>query len=576
MLSKVGMVAFAALAAVSAFGAANTCVWTGLGHDGLWSTKENWKDDVLPVSGNGDTVIISDDIGDANLYFVNGTNTVIQDIADDFSLAQLYLANSNKVIHVTGKSLKFTGQEGLRVAWATANSGDNGKRPAEGGTIDNDLTFTQNNSYVLGGLRNPRNLIFNGTVDATGLALELQVNSNDDKSSIYFNGPVYATTLSASKSYMQMPVRFMSPDNRIETIKVGYGKSVVFDGFQPFPDDALPILSYDTYYASQGCCSYDLTGNVTVDSIQTGSNWLRSTCALMFFRQRTTPTVTPTLTLRPAAGRQAVAYSAFATPAGNFGSADGVIKANLVLDGAADAVQTFWNRRHRMNGSIAVRAGTLNLAGKTTFEDVKSLEVAAGATLTTAVATNSAMFKAVTNVALVGTLTVGENAADMFGDGSAVTLRLTTGAKLKFEGASRTLKVCKLYVDGENKPSGTFSSRDFIEGGDISVERSDAPFPEPAVYTWTGNGADNKISTTGNFKEGDPDLTTEPRLPLALVAKVADAEAVDRTMTLDRDYSLYGLIFDGAAGTVADGTGSALLRLAKGGLTVTKPRTPKR
>lgn len=575
MLSKVGMVAFAALAAVSTF-AANTCVWTGLGHDGLWSTEANWKDEVVPVSGNGDTVIISDDIGDANLYFVNGTNTVIQDIADDFSLGQLFLANSNKVIHVTGKSLRFTGTSALRVAWATANSGASGKMTTEGGTIDNDLTFTKDNSYIIGGLKDPRDLIFNGRIDATGFSLELRVNSNNANSHIYFNGPVYATTLLTSKSWMQMPVYFRSPTNEIGTIKSGYGQSSTFDGFQPFPDYALPILNFDTYYASQGCCSYDLRGDVTVDSIQSTASYRSLNTdgtpklEMMFIRQRATPSRTPTLTLRPAAGRQATAYAVFATPTSTC-LADSVIKANLVLDGAADAVQTFWNRRHRMNGSIAVRAGTLNLAGTTTFEDVKSLEVAAGATLTTAVATNSAMFKAVTNVALVGTLTVGENVADMFGDGSAVTLRLTTGAKLKFEGASRTLKVCKLYVDGENKPSGTFISRDFIEGGDISVERSDAPFPEPAVYTWTGNGADNKISTTGNFKEGDPDLTTEPRLPLALVAKVADAEAADRTMTLDRDYSLYGLIFDGAAGTVADGTGSALLRLAKGGLTVTKP-----
>ena len=291
----------------------------------------------------------------------------------------------------------------------------------------------------------------------------------------------------------------------------------------------------------------------------------------MFIRQRATPSGTPTLTLRPAAGRQSVAYAVFATPAGTFGSADGVIKANLVLDGAADAVQTFWNRRHRMNGSIAVRAGTLNLAGTTTFEDVKSLEVAAGATLTTAVATNSAMFKAVTNVTLAGTLTVGENAADMFGDGSATTLRLTTGAKLKIEGASRTLKVYKLYVDGENIERGDFDAVDFIEGGDISVEHDDSPFPDPVVYTWTGNGADNKISTTGNFKEGDPVLTTKSYLPLALLPKIADPEAANRTMTLDGAYPLHGLIFDGAAGTVADGTGSALLRLAASGIKVTKP-----
>ena len=67
MLSKVGMVAFAALVAGSAFGAANTCVWTGLGHDGLWSTEANWKDEVAPVSGSGDTVLIRDGIGSENV-----------------------------------------------------------------------------------------------------------------------------------------------------------------------------------------------------------------------------------------------------------------------------------------------------------------------------------------------------------------------------------------------------------------------------------------------------------------------------------------------------------------------------
>lgn len=266
MLIKVGMGACAALAAVSAF-AANTCVWTGLGHDGLWSTSANWKDEVVPVSGNGDTVLIPDDIGDANLHFVNGTNTVIQDIADDFSLGQLYLANSNKVIHVTGKSLRFTNTSALRVAWATANSGANGNMRAEGGTIDNDLTFTKDNSYIYGGLKNPRTLVFNGAIEATDFALELRVNSNDDGSHLYFNGPVSAKTLAVSKSYMQMPVYFAAPDNQIGTIKTGYGKSVVFDGFQPFPADTLPILNFDTYYASQGCCSYDLRGDVTVDSI---------------------------------------------------------------------------------------------------------------------------------------------------------------------------------------------------------------------------------------------------------------------------------------------------------------------
>jgi len=182
---------------------------------------------------------------------------------------------------------------------------------------------------------------------------------------------------------------------------------------------------------------------------------------------------------------------------------------SLVWDPVDDYTQTFTNSESGTTGSIAVRRGTFELAGVTTFSNVTAVVVDEGATFVN----NSTATGSLDNVASV---TVGTNAVfdsrstlQTFNGTTAITLRLAADAELYLP-TNETVSVADIYVDGERLPGGSYAA-----GGTRTIPQLKSGTVMAMIrpgdgdlFTWSGAGAD-KLLTTGDNWEGEvkPDFT---------------------------------------------------------------------
>ena len=95
-MNKAVMMVVAALSAFALF-AGNTCTWTGQAGDGNWATPGNWEDNVKPVSGNGDRVILSN----------TGNSAVISNGLGTISIDGLTIAAGSQAFKLVGDAIQL-------------------------------------------------------------------------------------------------------------------------------------------------------------------------------------------------------------------------------------------------------------------------------------------------------------------------------------------------------------------------------------------------------------------------------------------------------------------------------------
>ena len=91
MTGRTAIFAIAACCATMSLLAGNVCTWIGAGGDAKWSNAANW--DVLPVSGNGDTLV-----------FTNAEELVSVNDSESFSLSKLFCIGTGKVTFASGEN----------------------------------------------------------------------------------------------------------------------------------------------------------------------------------------------------------------------------------------------------------------------------------------------------------------------------------------------------------------------------------------------------------------------------------------------------------------------------------------
>lgn len=150
---------------------------------------------------------------------------------------------------------------------------------------------------------------------------------------------------------------------------------------------------------------------------------------------------------------------------------------SLVIDCESTSTQTFINRTNGMTGDITVSSGTFKMTGTSSFPGVRKLTVAADA-------------KAL----------VESTATQVFSD--ALELDLSEGSELALNGTQ--VSVSKLTYKGVELPVGYYSSDlcPAITSGSVRV----VPLGTDTVV-WTGEGADTKFSTMGNWSADSIDFS---------------------------------------------------------------------
>ncbi len=95
------LIVSATIVCASSCFAGNTCTWSGAAGDGNWNTPGNWEDDIYPVSGNGDTVILS-----------SAQATAITNNMGAISLYSLQFASGTAPIVLRGDAITLTSTDG--------------------------------------------------------------------------------------------------------------------------------------------------------------------------------------------------------------------------------------------------------------------------------------------------------------------------------------------------------------------------------------------------------------------------------------------------------------------------------
>lgn len=174
---------------------------------------------------------------------------------------------------------------------------------------------------------------------------------------------------------------------------------------------------------------------------------------------------------------------------------------SLVLDAKEHPgfVQTFAYSLSSFTGTTTVKAGTLKLTENARFSGTTAVTVDAGASFVSASTNSLPSLAAVKTLVVKGTLDASTARVNPF-SGTLTSVELGADAVLKLpEGAQ--LKTASLKVGDQTYTAGTFlpSALPQLQGGSISVTGT------AGSMTWTGAGADENLSTAGNW-DATPDL----------------------------------------------------------------------
>lgn len=468
---------------------ATECKWSGLGADNNMSTSANWEGGEPPKSG--DIVILS---------YANGKDTITNDIAN-LSIDRMTVSGE-KALTITGEKITITrSQESKKTSDDTAPLYTKECHLY----VYAPLAFTGISSYIS----------TDGEIDVYAPVEIESKNFSFDGSKwqrYQYGAPVTATnaTLTARgwksvlfyQSLKADQVRVgvdITGDSLVLYCKGGWNDLSVDSGgwMDLMVENVLPSDFVFTWgenantapLLSQKMDSYRLEASQAADRIVSSSAFAKSD---ELNRCKISSITTQDITLTLNGTADATTYAALKCDAGNH--------LNLVWNPTNNYTQTFSSREHTMDGTIAVRGGTLASAGANTFTGVKGLTVCNGATF--AVRADKA---------------IGEEAVNPF-TGAAFPLVIEGSGRVEVP-AGITLTFSTATVRGVPMDAGTFTEANagwITGGGSITV-------------TTAGAGTVWKTATDGNF---DDETKWSNGLPSDTVPGYIAAEGSDYTVTL--------------------------------------------
>ncbi len=204
---------------------------------------------------------------------------------------------------------------------------------------------------------------------------------------------------------------------------------------------------------------------------------------------------------------------------------------SLVWNPTGDYTYTCVGHENTIHGTITVSGGTFEVGDSCSFPNVTAISVANGATLK--VSSAEVPF------------------------GSTVTIEAESGATLDLAGdmTAETVKVGDHYLSAKDFSAGNYKGLTITGAGKLYVTTK--PGGED-TYTWVGGGADNNITTPGNWQGGQmPDF--DDATPFIVFAGGTSA-------VLNRDIAASGITFDGVTAFDLSASGNYVLSLGEGGI----------
>lgn len=464
-------------------------IWSGLGADNNMNTPENWEGGETPKSG--DVVILS---------YANGKATINNNI-ENLSIDRMTVSGTTDLT-ITGEKITIT-----RSQESTKTSDDTAPLYTECHLyVYAPLAFTGISSYIS----------TDGEIDVYAPVEIESTNFSFDGTKwqrYQYGAPVTATnaTLTARgwKSVLfyhslkadQVRVGvYITGDSLVlyckggwNDLSVDYGGWMDFEGENVLPSDFVFTWGEKAKTASPynpTMDSYRLKASQAADRIVSMSDFAKSD---ELDRCKIISITTKDITLTLNGTEDATTYAALKCDAGNH--------LNLVWNPTNNYTQTFSSREHTMDGTIAVRGGTLASAGANTFTGVKGLTVCNGATF--AVRADAA---------------IGEDAVNPF-TGAAFPLVIEGSGRIEVP-AGITLTFSTATVRGVPMDAATFTGANaswITGGGSVTVTTAGAS------TVW-------KTATDGSF--GDVTKWSNG-LPSDAVPGYIAAEGADYTVTMN-------------------------------------------
>ena len=364
--ARCAVLAFVAMAVCPMY-AGNVCTWTGAAGDGLVSTAANW--DVAPVSGNGDTLMLS------------GAPTIYNDIAD-LSVGKVQFGGSVRM-SFAGERLILTETTeswantcpvvcSAPVTFDCADTGANKQRFAADVTFDNSVSVMggkSTNYFRVGPDKTTTaQVVFNGKVYSEFVSIDVDAAAY---APVLFNGPVEARRVYLSyQSYAKGEMHLRGKIDS-STFGLSYGTAVCD------AEDIFCPTSTITWVRYEKGGVLDLNGFNQRCVCLLGEYLFEDRAPSDADRDRSMTSATPaTLTLSP---RSEVT---------TYAQINGQVSINYAP--TTKRTQTFAKRVHGTSGGIRVANGTVKMDDGTVWTNLKSLDIGATGAVTVADTNGSA------------------------------------------------------------------------------------------------------------------------------------------------------------------------------------------
>ena len=516
-----------ALAAASAVFAASadTLTWTGGGGNALWSNAGNWLSAATgtqAVPQNGDSVAI--DIGTTAVTMNNdienltlakfsavGQNDVvltldgnpvgIAGVAESATLkgtqkakvvvwtnscslvlnADISLSGGNGTFYFGGYSTVAYGDIGVASGCALKIRG----RPnAASKGPENGRSDLVNNNPIVN---------FYGDIGGDGADLFLDLGANSSGSTVYYYGNVNCSRLYLDYDTQGHSSYFMKSGNQVGAIVFAMSAARYFETDDALTEDTVIDFSdRDSWvetragYSQPGGVRFKSGSHQILNRLAGSSPALHKYLGAQYiFANKTSKPETPTAdtcTLDLKGTADAVAYACLCD------------KVCVIWDPQGNYTQDFRDRIHPTSGTIWVKGGTVRTSGTNTFLNLSSVLIGAGATLEVA-STNKVAFPACVRMALEGNARLRVANADstaFTAGGTALTI--ASDAKIEMA-AGATLNVGRLFYDGQEVATGTYTSAPWKDGADGAVVVAGTMGANPGTdYIWGGETGDWNVS----------------------------------------------------------------------------------
>ena len=452
MKSRIAAVAFCACCTAMAAKGGNVCTWTGGGYDARWSNAANW--DVLPASGNGDTLV-----------FTNEHELVCINDSESFSLSRLYFSGSGSVRVAAGGGAgeicfasavtcmtnlcKVVFDVPVRVG---SPSGNTEFRFCGGAVFNGEIAINGAGSLRFSKTEAllPR-IEVNGGIAGPEATFNVRIGRNasgvvDLDAPLAVNSTIRVKTLEWAGGYVNNFGYLSVPGGEWSQARVGYGNC--FAGCENAFATNM-VMSWSGYYRSP-VGAWNMNGfNQTIDRIWSESYPTNASGVLYAGGDRLVSGPEATLTMR----------------ATGDGRCWGLVTGAVSLVWAPvdpSFTMDFDNRAHPSTGGLHVLGGTMKVSRAGSFASASDIHVASGATFHLN-STVSGALAGVRDMVLEGTgaFRLSPTAADPF---DAVRVQMTSESALEVsEGA--VLALGALWVDGVRMDNGTYSGTGWIKGG---------------------------------------------------------------------------------------------------------------